>query len=92
MLVVAGGGYRAAVLGSVNYGRDADSTATMAGAIAGALGGAAAVPAEWSEVVASASRTDLVEPARVLAGVATEVFDRDRERFARRTERFGGLA
>ncbi|MFE9203564.1 ADP-ribosylglycohydrolase family protein [Micromonospora sp. NPDC007230] len=92
MLAVAGGDYRAAVLGAVNYGRDADSTATMAGAIAGALGGAAAVPAEWSQAVASASRTDLVEPARVLAQVATEVFDRDRERFARRAERFGGLA
>ncbi|MGS2618864.1 ADP-ribosylglycohydrolase family protein [Micromonospora sp. LZ34] len=92
MLVVAGGDYRRAVLGAVNYGRDADSTATMAGAIAGALGGAAAVPAEWSTVVGTASRTDLVEPARVLAAVATEVFDRDRARFARRAERFGGLA
>ncbi|MGW5670222.1 ADP-ribosylglycohydrolase family protein, partial [Micromonospora sp. NPDC003776] len=91
MLVVAGGEYRAAVLGSVNYGRDADSTATMAGAIAGALGGAAAVPAEWSDTVAAASRTDLIAPARVLAEVATEVFRRDRERFARRAERFGGL-
>ncbi|MGW4499748.1 ADP-ribosylglycohydrolase family protein [Micromonospora sp. NPDC004336] len=91
MLVVAGGDFREAVLGAVNYGRDADSTATMAGAIAGALGGAAAVPAQWSEAVAGASRTDLVAPARALAEVATEVFDRDRERFARRAERFGGL-
>ncbi|MER7475744.1 hypothetical protein ABT351_34355, partial [Micromonospora sp. NPDC000018] len=49
-------------------------------------------PAEWSEAVATASRTDLVAPARVLAAVATEVFDRDRERFARRAERFAGLA
>ncbi|MEE6257484.1 ADP-ribosylglycohydrolase family protein [Plantactinospora sonchi] len=92
MLVVARGDLRQAVLGSVNYGRDADSTATMAGAIAGALGGAAAVPAEWSEVVAEQSRTDLVEPARQLAGVATEIFAQDRERFDRRAERFAGLA
>jgi ADP-ribosylglycohydrolase len=92
MLVVAGGNFRAAVLGAVNYGRDADSTATMAGAIAGALGGAAAVPAQWSEAVAAASRTDLVQPARALAEVAAEVFTRDRARFARRAERFGGLA
>ncbi|MEO3820300.1 ADP-ribosylglycohydrolase family protein [Plantactinospora sp. B24E8] len=92
MLVVARGDLRKAVLGAVNYGRDADSTATMAGAIAGALGGAAAVPTEWSEVVAEASRTDLVEPARQLAGVAREIFARDRERFDRRAERFAGLA
>ncbi|MET7393332.1 ADP-ribosylglycohydrolase family protein [Dactylosporangium sp. NPDC005572] len=92
MLVVAGGDFRAAVLGAVNYGRDADSTATMAGAIAGALGGSAAVPAQWSAAVAEASRTDLVQPATVLAEVAAEVFARDRDRFARRAERFGGLA
>ncbi len=40
-----------AVLGAVNYGRDADSIATMAGAIAGALGGPGAVPAEWAATV-----------------------------------------
>lgn len=91
MLVVAKGNLRQAVLGAVNYGRDADSTATMAGAIAGALGGAAAVPTEWSEAVAEASRTDLVEPARQLAGVAAEIFALDRERFARRAERFARL-
>ena len=91
MLVVARGDFRSAVLGSVNYGRDADSTATMAAAVAGALGGAAAVPQEWSTVVAEASRTDLVAPARVLAEVAAEVFERDRARFARRAERFTGL-
>jgi ADP-ribosylglycohydrolase len=92
LLAVAGGDYRGAVLGAVNYGRDADSTATMAGAIAGALGGAAAVPAEWSEAVATASRLDLAAPARVLAEVTAEVFALDRARFARRTERWGGLA
>ena len=34
-----GGDYRHAVLGSVNYGRDCDSIATMSGALAGALHG-----------------------------------------------------
>ncbi|MEU9448321.1 ADP-ribosylglycohydrolase family protein [Streptomyces sp. NPDC048277] len=78
MLLVADGDYRRAVLGSVNYGRDCDSIATMAGAIAGALG--SAVPEEWSKRVAEASRLDLWEPARVLAAVAREVFARDMER------------
>ena len=40
----ASGDYRHTVLGSVNYGRDCDSIATMAGALAGALGGETAVP------------------------------------------------
>ncbi len=47
LAIVAGGDYREAVLGAVNYGRDSDSIATMAGAITGALGGAGAVPTEW---------------------------------------------
>ncbi len=39
-----GGDFRPAVLGAVNYGRDADSIATMAGAICAALGGPTVVP------------------------------------------------
>ncbi|GGT12918.1 ADP-ribosylglycohydrolase family protein [Streptomyces chromofuscus] len=75
MLLVAGGDYRHAVLGSVNYGRDCDSIATMAGALAGALG--SPVPEEWSKAVAEASRLDLWEPARTLGEVTTEIFRRD---------------
>jgi ADP-ribosylglycohydrolase len=92
MLVIANGGYREAVLGAVNYGRDADSTATMAGAIAGALGGAPAVPADWVAAITDASRVDIAEPGRVLAAVAAEVYEADAERFARRADRFKGLA
>ncbi|MEU8498208.1 ADP-ribosylglycohydrolase family protein [Streptomyces lavendulae] len=80
MLLVADGGYEDAVLGAVNYGRDCDSTATMAGAIAGALGGAGVVPEAWAKQVAEASRLDLHAPAAELAAVAREVFARDRER------------
>ncbi|MEU9941597.1 ADP-ribosylglycohydrolase family protein [Streptomyces lavendulae] len=80
MLLVADGGYEDAVLGAVNYGRDCDSTATMAGAIAGALGGAGVVPEGWAKQVAEASRLDLHAPAAELAAVAREVFARDRER------------
>ncbi|MEH0422485.1 ADP-ribosylglycohydrolase family protein [Streptomyces sp. B21-083] len=75
MLVVAGGDFRHAVLGSVNYGRDCDSIATMAGALAGALG--SEVPSDWSKTVAEASRLDLWEPARTLTEVTLEIFDRD---------------
>ncbi len=75
MLLVAGGDYRHAVLGSVNYGRDCDSIATMAGALAGALGSPA--PEEWAKQVSEASRLDLWEPAATLAAVTREIFDRD---------------
>lgn len=78
MVVAAGGDYRQAVLGAVNYGRDCDSSATMAGALAGALGSPA--PEEWAKQVGEASRLDLEEPARTLTGVAREVFARDVER------------
>ncbi|WCD85923.1 hypothetical protein KPP03845_102264 [Streptomyces xanthophaeus] len=77
MLLVGNGSYETSVLGAVNYGRDCDSIATMAGAIAGALGGEQAVPAAWAKQVAEASRLDLHAPAAVLATVAREVFTRD---------------
>ncbi|MFJ3901950.1 ADP-ribosylglycohydrolase family protein [Streptomyces sp. NPDC090025] len=77
MLLVGEGDYRRSVLGGVNYGRDCDSIATMAGAIAGALHGEAAVPAEWVKRVAEASRLDLHAPATALAAVVREVFARD---------------
>lgn len=80
MLLVTGGAYREAVLGSVNYGRDADSIATMAGGISGALGSGDGIPADWHQCVATASRIDLVEPGRTMAAVAVEIHERDRER------------
>ncbi|MFD8791363.1 ADP-ribosylglycohydrolase family protein [Streptomyces vinaceus] len=78
MLVVSDGAYEGSVLGAVNYGRDCDSIATMAGAISGALAGARAVPPAWTKEVAEASRLDLHAPAAALAAVAREVFARDR--------------
>ncbi|MCX5014479.1 ADP-ribosylglycohydrolase family protein [Streptomyces sp. NBC_00555] len=80
MLLIADGAYESSVLGAVNYGRDCDSTATMAGAIAGALGGEAVIPEAWSKQVAEASRLDLHAPAGALAAVAREVFALDRSR------------
>jgi len=92
MLLVAGGGYEPAVLGSVNYGRDCDSTATMCGAIAGALGGTGAVPAGWSDEVARASRLDLHGPSADLAAVTREVFALDTARRRTHEAAFTALA
>ncbi|MER5902361.1 ADP-ribosylglycohydrolase family protein [Streptomyces mirabilis] len=75
MLVVSGGDYRHAVLGSVNYGRDCDSIATMSGALAGALG--SEIPHDWAKTVAESSRLDLHAPATALTGVTREIFARD---------------
>ncbi|MFF3090039.1 ADP-ribosylglycohydrolase family protein [Streptomyces nojiriensis] len=92
MLLVADGRYETAVLGAVNYGRDCDSIATMAGAIAGALGGEAVVPAAWAKQVAEASRLDLHAPAEALAAVAREIFALDRSRRRSHESAFTALA
>ncbi|WP_129309672.1 ADP-ribosylglycohydrolase family protein [Streptomyces sp. L2] len=89
MLLVSGGDFRHAVLGAVNYGRDCDSIATMAGALAGALG--SPVPEEWSKPVAEASRLDLWAPARVLTEVTDEIFARDVRRRRAHEEAFARL-
>ncbi|MFF8292154.1 ADP-ribosylglycohydrolase family protein [Streptomyces sp. NPDC016309] len=92
MLLVGEGDYRRTVLGAVNYGRDCDSIATMAGAVAGALHGEAAVPAVWAKQVAEASRLDLHAPAAVLADVAHEVFARDTARRRAHERAFAALS
>ncbi|MFI8833794.1 ADP-ribosylglycohydrolase family protein [Streptomyces afghaniensis] len=89
LLLVAQGNYRHAVLGAVNYGRDCDSIATMAGALAGALG--SPVPQDWAKTVAEASRLDLWEPATTLTAVTREIFTRDISRRRTHEQAFASL-
>jgi ADP-ribosylglycohydrolase len=89
MLVVGRGDYARSVLGAVNYGRDADSIATMAGALVGALAGRAGVPDKWVAAVSAASRRDFVPGAAQLAELARDVFVKDQSRTARRRSAFG---
>ena len=64
MLAAAGGDYRQTVIGAVNYGRDNDSYAAVAGGIAGALNGVEAIPREWvSTVLAANPEPDIHELA-----------------------------
>jgi ADP-ribosylglycohydrolase len=86
MVVATGGDYREAVLGGVNYGRDCDSIATMAGAITGALGGLGAVPADWVSEISESSRTDIVAPGHTMTSVATDIWKKDAERERRRAD------
>lgn len=85
------GDYRAAVLGAVNYGRDADSIAVMAGAVAAALGGAGSVPAEWLDEVEQSSRMDIRATGVLLAQAAGDILRADRRAAAARTAQLGGL-
>ncbi|MQA77874.1 MAG: ADP-ribosylglycohydrolase family protein [Streptosporangiales bacterium] len=92
MLTIAGGDYRETLLGAINYGRDADSIATMGGALAGALGGVDVIPVDWLHDVEEASRVDLRGPGIRLADVAVEVLRRDEAAHARRTAAMRTLA
>ncbi len=91
LLLVTGAEYREAVLGAVNYGRDADSIATMAGGISGALASGNGIPDDWRDCVAKASRLDLEEPGRTMATVAVEINQRDRRRAHERDATFHRL-
>ncbi|MFF4438842.1 ADP-ribosylglycohydrolase family protein [Streptomyces sp. NPDC001621] len=50
----ADGDFREAVLTAVNMGRDADTTAAVAGALAGATQGLAAIPPAWASAIGPA--------------------------------------
>ena len=87
-LLIAHGDHENAVLGAVNYGRDADSIGTMAGALAGAIGGRGTVRADWRELVARESRIDLEAPGLAMAEVAEEIFAADEAKHRSRAEAF----
>ncbi len=90
-LCLTKGSYEDTVLAATNYGRDADSIAVMGGAIAGALGGLATVPEEWSQQVAKQSRLDIESPGRSMAGIATEIHAADRAKASRHLAAFEAL-
>jgi ADP-ribosylglycohydrolase len=78
-LIVAKGDFEQAIVGAANYGRDNDSIAGMAGAIAGALHGDAVIRPEWIAQVNAANRVDLDPLARDLTALTTQL---QQEQFA----------
>jgi ADP-ribosylglycohydrolase len=66
---LAGGDPAATILGCANFGRDADTIATIGGAIAGALRGAGRIPGAWIATVGAACPVDQQRLARDLFGV-----------------------
>lgn len=91
LVLVSEGQYLDAVLGAVNYGRDADSIATMAGAVTGALGGVDAVPGQLRRAVALASKLDIEQPGVVLAELAVELHEQRMAAAAGRAADFAAL-
>ncbi len=69
LFYLADGDPRQAVIYGANFGRDADTIASMAGALAGALHGVSALPVEWVEKMRSSGRRDQAEIAAMLAAV-----------------------
>jgi ADP-ribosylglycohydrolase len=70
-LLVTKGDFEQAIVGAANYGRDNDSIAGMAGAIAGALHGDAVIRSEWIAQINTANRIDLDPLARDLVILTT---------------------
>jgi ADP-ribosylglycohydrolase len=81
IFVAARGDLRLTVLGCVNYGRDCDSYASVAGALAGAFRGTGAIPAAWiSPVIEANPEPNLAVIARGLCHVvAARLRGRSRE-------------
>jgi ADP-ribosylglycohydrolase len=58
IFALTGGDPEEAIVTAVNFGRDTDCAAAVAGGLAGALSGAEAMPGEWIETVNAATRED----------------------------------
>lgn len=86
MVTVSNGDYRESVLGGVNYGRDSDSIATMAGAITAALHGTSAIPQDWWQTVERESKRDFTATGKLIAKLAEEINLKDANRARRVAE------
>jgi ADP-ribosylglycohydrolase len=90
-LVVTGGDFEQSIFGGANYGRDCDSIAGMAGAIAGALHGAAAIRPAWKAQIDSANRVDLAALALPLAELTNKLQQRELAQAQARAQNFADL-
>jgi ADP-ribosylglycohydrolase len=73
LCVIARGDAEQAIVGAANLGRDSDTIASMAGEIAGTLGGARGLPPAWVEKVLRVNpEPDLAQVAEGLCNVLRE--------------------
>jgi hypothetical protein len=89
LCLIARGDAEQALLGCANFGRDADTIATIGGAIAGALRGAEALPAAWVSAVRAATPVDQDELTTSLLAVLRRRAD-DAAAWGTRVERMLG--
>ncbi|MCP4177740.1 MAG: hypothetical protein GY756_08235 [bacterium] len=59
VLIASNGNFKNSVLGAVNLGRDNDSSATLVGAVTGAMSGIDLVPITWKEVIIEANKEEV---------------------------------
>jgi ADP-ribosylglycohydrolase len=78
------GNPRNAIIAAVNFGRDTDCLAALAGGISGALSGPASLPEEWiRQVDYATSRMPVTNNRRTLRGHADGLYEAYRARLAR---------
>lgn len=90
-LVITGGDFEGSIFGGTNYGRDNDSIAGMAGAIAGALHGAQAIRSDWIQQINEANRIDLAPIARDLTALTINLQQQQLEIAQTRQQAFNDL-
>lgn len=90
-LVTTGGDFEESVFGGANYGRDCDSIASMAGAIAGALHGVTTIRSQWIDQVQQANRVDFTALAEPLADLTASLHKRRMEQLRMIDEGFAVL-
>ena len=76
---LADGDVEQSVTYGANFGRDADTIASMAGAIAGAFSGVDAIRSDWVEKALRVSARDQEQLARDLVGTAVAKMEREHE-------------
>ena len=90
-LVVTGGDFAQSIFGGANYGRDCDSIAGMAGAIAGALHGVQAIRPNWVAQVQTANRVDFANLAAALTKLVMVLQERQLDEIRRKEQAFAQL-
>ncbi len=88
MFAAAEGDFIQTVVGAVNYGRDNDSYASIAGALAGAYHGTGAIPEDWVETV---TRVNPDPDMKALSVQLTRVALKRYERFSSIVHALQGL-
>jgi ADP-ribosylglycohydrolase len=84
MLALAHGDTMETIYGGVNYGHDADSIASMGGAIAGALNGATSIPLRYREQLNQVNQRNYDELSAVAHHTLLAIYQQDRARFEKR--------